>query len=272
MIESRNNNSSSDNSKSPDSNGLHQAHDLGVSDFLLGASVGVGSFGHVCYARRKRPAGACGGPSPKVDDEEYAIKIMDKYQIIKEKRVQAVMLEKNILLHYAIRQGQSSCDSNNNFIIRLHGAFHDSQHLYLLLDLCWGTLSDIVPFTCSYYHYDDSTNHCNSSLASAYVFYYIGQTIRALEYLHSNGIIHCDLKPDNILLTRHGRIRLSDFGAAIDKKNICATNANSNSTSNSTPYQQPMVGSMEYISPEMIKGESILTPSTDLWALGCILW
>jgi 3-phosphoinositide dependent protein kinase-1 len=268
MSESLNSNSSSDNKKSPDGNGLHQAHDLGVSDFLLGATMGIGSFGHVCYARRKRPAG--GGPSPKVDGEEYAIKIMDKYQIIKEKRVQAVILEKNILLHYAIRQGQSSWDSNNNFIIRLHGAFHDSQHLYLLLDLCWGTLSDIVPFTYFYYHHDDSNNHCNSSLASAYIFYYMGQTIRALEYLHSNGIIHCDLKPDNILLTRHGQIRLSDFGAAIDMKNISATTANSTSTS--LPYQQPMVGSMEYVSPEMIKGESILTPSTDLWALGCILW
>jgi 3-phosphoinositide dependent protein kinase-1 len=252
---------------------LHPSYNLRVSDFFFGATVGAGSFGHVCYARRKRPANATGCPftnAVNTISEEYAIKIMDKHQILKEKKLQAVMMEKDILLHYAIQQENSSCDSRNSCIIRLYGAFHDSQHLFLLLELCWGTLSDIVPFTYRHYHLDDRNHPCNSSIASAHVFYYFGQIVRALEYLHSNGIIHCDLKPDNILITQHGQIRLSDFGAAVDMKKISFTTLKS--SSDALTYQQPMVGSIEYVSPEMIRGEFFLTPSADLWALGCILW
>jgi len=222
-----------------------QHQHLGVSDFLFGATVGEGSFGRVCYARRKRSS------------REYAIKIMDKVQIMKQMKVEAVMLEKNILSCHA--------NSNNNFLIRLHGAFHNTQHLFLLLDLCWGTLSDIVPLLIP------SDQNMSDFDCDACIFYYFGQTLRALEYIHSIGIIHCDLKPDNILLTREGQIRLSDFGSAIDMRNVFASSTN-DSNSSLFLHQKELVGSAEYLSPEMIRGESILTPSVDLWALGCILW
>ncbi len=78
-------------------------------------------------------------------------------------------------------------------------------------------------------------------------------------HAHEKGIIHRDIKPHNILVTKSGMVKVADFGIAqaISKKTIT--------------FGGNIVGSVHYISPEQAKGEPI-SPATDIYSLGCVLY
>jgi len=78
-----------------------------------------------------------------------------------------------------------------------------------------------------------------------------------IQYIHQNGIIHWDLKPQNILLDKRGNPKISDFGI-------------SKTLEKATKYPQSIVGTFIYMSPEALKGKSSNT-NTDIWSLGCIM-
>ena len=79
--------------------------------------------------------------------------------------------------------------------------------------------------------------------------------VKALSYLHSNGIVHCDISPDNLLFDREGSLRLIDFGAA----------RRSEKQKDETYYK----GS--YTAPEQYYDTTIIGPWTDIYAF-CAVW
>lgn len=81
----------------------------------------------------------------------------------------------------------------------------------------------------------------------------------ALEEAHANGIIHCDIKPHNILLTETGKVKVTDFGIAR------AIN------SSTVIDKQSILGSVHYLSPEQAAGDKI-TAKTDIYSLGIVLY
>ncbi|MFI1357007.1 serine/threonine-protein kinase [Streptomyces sp. NPDC020898] len=85
------------------------------------------------------------------------------------------------------------------------------------------------------------------------------EVLGALEAAHAAGILHRDVKPDNVLLGRHGRVVLTDFGIAQIEGETSLTDTGG------------FVGSPEYIAPERVLGQRP-GPASDLWSLGVVLY
>ncbi|XP_076063436.1 serine/threonine-protein kinase Chk1-like [Oratosquilla oratoria] len=91
-------------------------------------------------------------------------------------------------------------------------------------------------------------------------FYYFSQMTDGVEYLHGKGVVHRDLKPDNLLLTQEGGLKIADFGLAgvfiIEDKEVELSGR---------------VGTRPYMAPEVLRGSSYLGPPVDIWSCGVIL-
>jgi serine/threonine protein kinase len=85
------------------------------------------------------------------------------------------------------------------------------------------------------------------------------QICDALEHAHNNQIIHRDIKPHNILITKNGKVKVTDFGIA-----RAATEA-------TITYNGGLVGSVHYISPEQAKGE-LTEYKSDIYSAGVVLY
>lgn len=123
--------------------------------------------------------------------ETYAMKALSKGFIVKTGMQESVMNEKNILTM-----------TNSPFIIKLFETYNGSQTLYFLLEPALG--GEL------YATYNRKGFHGSDRHA----VYYSAGTVFAFEHLHQRHVIYRDLKPENLLLTHKGQIKLTDMGLA----------------------------------------------------------
>ncbi|HEV2351478.1 MAG TPA: protein kinase [Terriglobia bacterium] len=98
----------------------------------------------------------------------------------------------------------------------------------------------------------------------------VGQIAEALEAAHSHGVIHGDIKPENIVVQPDGRVKLLDFGIARNTTAETATLIQMNSSPSSSP-NPGLAGTLAYMAPEQLCGEPA-EPRSDLYALGVVLY
>ena len=144
------------------------------------------------------------------------------------------------------QEAQAAAKLSHPNIVNIYDVGYDENVHYIVMEYVEGeTLKQYIQ------------NHPNIPIDTAVrIAIEIGY---ALEEAHANGIIHCDIKPHNVLLTRTGKVKVTDFGIAR------AIN------SSTVLDKQSILGSVHYLSPEQAAGDKI-TAKTDIYSLGIVLY
>ncbi|XP_067326618.1 cGMP-dependent protein kinase 1-like [Anolis sagrei] len=188
--------------------------------------LGTGGFGSVELVRS-----VC--TEEGLAERLFALKRLRKDHVVQKRQQEHVLMEKRVLL-------QSRCP----FIVRLFATFRDSRHVYLLLEFCqggelWAKLREARCFS------EPVAVFCSACV------------VEALDYLHSQGIVYRDLKPENLMLDDKGYVKLVDFGFAKALKRGEKTYS--------------FCGTPEYLAPEILRHEGH-DFSVDFWTLGVLVF
>ncbi|KAF9162459.1 hypothetical protein DFQ26_003546 [Actinomortierella ambigua] len=163
----------------------------------------------------------------------YALKYISKAQVIKMDAVKNVLRERQIL---------ETLD--HIFVVNMRFAFQDDEYMYMCMDLMMG---------------GDLRFHLNrKAFGEDVVRFWICELASAVAHLHSLGIVHRDIKPDNVLLDEHGHVHLTDFNIG------CKLTLEK-------PVLTSQSGTVAYMAPEVFKGSGYGI-SVDWWAVGIIFY
>ena len=248
---------------------------LGGGDARGGDETDGGIFG--VFARRR--AGEVRLVRLKTTGEIFAMKKLKKSEMVRRGQVDHVKAERNLL-----------AEVNSRTVVTLYYSFQDDQFLYLVMEYLPG--GDVMTLLIR-----------RDTLTEEETRFYLAQTITALETIHRHNFIHRDIKPDNLLLDKDGRMKLSDFGlckpidpayqnavlpeileneamskSAVDAPAMSKTEADQKRAEDLANWQKnrrrlafSTVGTPDYIAPEVLlkKGYGM---ECDWWSVGAIMF
>lgn len=198
-------------------------HPVGLADFELLTVVGKGSFGKVIQVRKKD------------NGKIYAMKVLNKKTILERNELEHTKAEKNILQKLV-----------HPFLVNLNYSFQTSDKLYFIMDYVNG--GEL------FFHLQK-----DKKFSEDRVRFYCAEIVCGLEYLHANGVLYRDLKPENLLLTEDGHICMTDFG--ISKEGLLSDDDRTST----------FCGTPEYLAPEVLEGNGY-GKAVDWWSFGTLMY
>lgn len=148
-----------------------------IKDYEVLKPISKGAFGSVYLARRK------------VTGDYFAIKVLKKSDMIAKNQVTNVKSERAVMM----------AQSESPYVARLYSSFQSKEYLFLVMEyLPGGDCSTLVKML--------------GNLPDEWAKQYIAEVVVGVEDLHKKGIVHHDLKPDNLLIASSGHLKLTDFG------------------------------------------------------------
>ncbi|KAJ2997891.1 hypothetical protein HDV02_005076 [Globomyces sp. JEL0801] len=202
-----------------------------IEGYQIISVLGKGGFGVVYRAKIKQ------------NQTSVAIKTINKKQMKDANLTKRVANE--VEIHWQLRHQN---------ILELYNYFEDSTYVYLIMELCEnGTLFQYL-----------KERKCLSEDQSRNI---LNQLVNGLLYLHSNGIIHRDLKLSNLLLTENYTLKLADFGLAVKLMEPESEQKTMYAFSRIINHR---CGTPNYISPEIVSRLPYGLAS-DVWSFGCMM-
>ena len=181
--------------------------------------LGSGNFGSVNLVRNKK------------NKQFYAIKALDLEQIKKENLEVCVELEKNVLLK-----------TDHPFIMKMVKYLKNDNYIFFINEYIkgkelWDVIRDI------------------GLLNKEQTQFYSASILLAINYLHKKKIIYRDVKPENVMVTSRGYIKIIDFGTVKEIKDRTST----------------VIGTSHYMAPEITKGEGY-SFQVDIWSIAICMY
>lgn len=175
---------------------------MSLSNFEYVRKLGTGAFGSVYLARR-------------VSSDDYlAIKVIEKAIVEERGLTNKVYLEQSIL--------RASSKTYPELFVRFYASFQTVSHLFFVLEYVPG--GDCLCLLAR-----QPSGYINETTARLLV----GEVAFAVKHMHDHGVIHRDIKPDNILITACGHVKVTDFGVAGSRDRLRNPNAQQSMCSDS---------------------------------------
>ncbi|XP_039634255.1 myotonin-protein kinase isoform X4 [Perca fluviatilis] len=211
-------------------------------DFNILKVIGRGTFSEVAVARMRST------------QQVYALKIMNKWDMLRRGEVHPhkpvlIFMNKKTTKMTACYQEEREVllKGDRRWITELHYSFQDDNYLYLVMDYYVG--GDLLTLLSKF----------GDRIPEDMARFYLAEMVMAIDSVHRLGYVHRDIKPDNILLTADGHIRLGDFGSCLRLQE------------DGMVHSSLAVGTPDYLSPEILKaveGGGGYGSECDWWALG----
>ncbi|XP_030855423.1 serine/threonine-protein kinase D3 isoform X3 [Strongylocentrotus purpuratus] len=186
--------------------------------------LGSGQFG-IVYGGVHRTSG-----------RQVAIKVIDKFRFPTKQETQ---LKNEVAILHKVRHPG---------VVNLEQMFETPERVFVVMEKLKGDMLEMI------------LSSVHGRLFERVTRFLISQILIALKYLHSKSIVHCDLKPENVLLSSDGdfpQVKLCDFGFAriIGEKS----------------FRRSVVGTPAYLAPEVLRSKGY-NRSLDMWSVGVIVY